>query len=306
MGTGWLVHCAQQTQRIHENMVTRMLALHQDLNHTIRMLSDLDYWYFNFCRESRITSWYSRQIDLIAKARCNQLEFRDTIGAMAEIRRQFNNEIGPFWFPTLHLQDISRLRSMATGMPDVFSDVFFIEAQSPRMLPRDNASAADILQHQAPTYNIQDSVRIYTFVDDAVIFTQPPERVAAPEGGGASLDETLSTPPKIITSTRLPAPEGCSTEGLPSEEASKSGEPGTGPDHLDPAPPGDPDTRDALPGIYGPESGVRLRDWSPLYAIGPRATASRDARARATRPGEPAYPREAVLGSNGASGEGAD
>ena len=38
MGTGWLVHCAQQTQRIHENMVTRMLALHQDLNHTIRML----------------------------------------------------------------------------------------------------------------------------------------------------------------------------------------------------------------------------------------------------------------------------
>jgi hypothetical protein len=40
---------------------------------------------------------------------------------------------------------------------------------------------------------MQDSVRIDTFEDDGVI--QPPERVAAPEGGGASSDDTLSTAP---------------------------------------------------------------------------------------------------------------
>ncbi len=51
-------------------------------------------------------------------------------------------------------------------------------------------------------------------------------------------------------------------------------------------------------------SGVRRRGGGPLDAIDPRAAASRDAGARATRPGEPAYPREAVLGGNGASGAG--
>ena len=52
--------------------------------------------------------------------------------------------------------------------------------------------------------------------NDCVTLTQPPERVAAPEGG-----ERLWTRPcpKIITSTRLPAPEGYATERLPSGAA---------------------------------------------------------------------------------------
>jgi hypothetical protein len=83
-------------------MVARMLSLHKDLNYTMRMLSNLDSG-LNFCRESRITSRYSRQIDFIAKVRVHQMGFRDAIGVMAEIRRQFNDEIGPIWFPTLHL-----------------------------------------------------------------------------------------------------------------------------------------------------------------------------------------------------------
>ena len=91
-------------------------------------------------------------------------------------------------------------------------------------------------------------------------------------------------------------------EGLPSEEAGKSGEPGTGAGPAGLAQVGDPDATRAC-GVLSRASTARGRSApagprSPLRH-GPRAAASRDARARATRPGEPAYPRAAATGPAG-------
>ncbi len=88
-----------------------------------------------------------------------------------------------------------------------------------------------------------------------------------------------------------------SIEGLPSEEACKSGVPGTGAVPAGLAQAGDPDAMRACCVLSrastalgrsapaGPRSPLRHRS---------RAAASSDARARATRPGEPAYPRAAA------------
>jgi hypothetical protein len=88
----------------------------------------------------------------------------------------------------------------------------------------------------------------------------------------------------------------------PSEEAGKSGEPGTGAGPAGLAQVGDPDATRAC-GVLSRASTARgtsapAGPRSPLRHR-PRAAASRDARAQATRPGEPAYPRAAATGLAG-------
>jgi hypothetical protein len=107
---------------------------------------------------------------------------------------------------------------------------------------------------------------------------------------------------RIAAAAAAAACSSCSTEGLPSEEAGKSGEPGTGAGPAGLAQVGDPDATRAC-GVLSRASTAQGRSApagprSPLRH-GPRAAASRDARAQATRPCEPAYPRAAATGPAG-------
>jgi hypothetical protein len=130
-GNGWMVHFAQQLQRIHANMVIKMVMPYQAENHAILMIDDLNYWFQQYRRESRITRWYSRQIELIESVQAGNMEFCEALRLSAETRRQFNSETGSFWFPSMTMEEISRLRFFATGIPNQFADIFLCESAIP-------------------------------------------------------------------------------------------------------------------------------------------------------------------------------